>query len=39
MDTLQHTVEWFREAVREPTDKNLVKSILICDTDRLTCRR
>ena len=24
MDTLQHTVEWFREAVREPTDKNLV---------------
>ena len=27
MDTLQQTVDWFREAVREPTDKNKVVQI------------
>ena len=27
MDTLQHTVDWFREAVREPTDRNRVVQI------------
>lgn len=27
MDTLQHTVDWFREAVREPTDRNRVTQL------------
>ena len=27
MDTLQHTVDWFREAVREPTDRNRVVQV------------